>query len=295
MKIRLGGIELRTEEEVLNLVLNFANKDERIRVVGMEGSRINANVKKDMFQDYDITYIVTDIEAFTKEEEWLDVFGNRIFMQKPEAMQLFYPQFGNWFSYLMLFDDGVKIDLTIVPIEELDLYLTSDSLIQVLLDKDQLVINQPLQNEEYHYVTRPSYVEFDDCCNEFWWVSTYVVKGICREQFINAAGFIHRILRRELLRMLSWKISVEAGSPVNLGFHYRYLEEHVSPEIWNRLVATYNLENYDKLWDSLFECQQLFREVSKEVADELGFVYPDYDENITAYIKDIYETQVEQL
>lgn len=284
-----GGIAVRTEAEMMRLVLDYANNDDRIRVVGMEGSRTNANVEGDMFQDYDITYIVTDMSPFINSEEWLNVFGERIFTQKPEAMKLFYPQLGNWFSYLMLFDDGTKMDLTIIPLDELDLYLTSDSLIKVLLDKDQRIINPPEPSEEYYYIQLPSFAEFDDCCNEFWWVSTYAVKGICRKQFIHAAGFIHRILRRELLRMISWKIAAESVVPVNLGANYRYLEEYVSPELWQRLISTYRLESYEQLWNSLFECQKLFRKISKQVADSQGFHYPDYDEKITAYIEEIYQ------
>ena len=37
-------------------------------------------------------------------------------MQKPEAMALFPPELGSWFSYLMIFKDGVKLDLTLIPL-----------------------------------------------------------------------------------------------------------------------------------------------------------------------------------
>ena len=126
---------MRTEQEMMDLILTFAENDARIRVVGMEGSRTNVNVPKDRFQDYDITYIVTDMGSFIQDDGWLDYFGKRIIMQKPEAMELFPPELGNWFSYLMLFEDGNRIDLTLVPIDELELYLHSDTLLTVLLDK----------------------------------------------------------------------------------------------------------------------------------------------------------------
>lgn len=35
---------------------------------------------------------------------WLDFFRKRIVMQKSEAMAMFPPKLGNWFSYLMLFE-----------------------------------------------------------------------------------------------------------------------------------------------------------------------------------------------
>lgn len=53
---------MRSEKEMMDLVLSLAEQDERIRIVTLEGSRANINIPKDEFQDYDITYFVSDIE-----------------------------------------------------------------------------------------------------------------------------------------------------------------------------------------------------------------------------------------
>ena len=58
--------KMRSEKEMFDLFLSFARNDERIRVVGMEGSRTNINIPKDDYQDYDISYIVTDMDSFIK-------------------------------------------------------------------------------------------------------------------------------------------------------------------------------------------------------------------------------------
>lgn len=280
---------MRTEKEMLDIILSFAEEEDRIKIVGMEGSRTNENVPQDVFQDYDITYVVSEMKPFTSNEDWLDVFGDRIFMQKPEAMSLYHPQLGNWFSYLMLFEDGIRIDLTIVPLEELGLYLSSDSLLKVLLDKEDLVQYAPEPSNIMYYVERPTFQKFDDSCNEFWWVATYVVKGLCREEFLYAADYLNQIMRLELLRMLSWKVGIENDFSVSLGKNYRNLEQYVSEELWNRIIDTYDMASYDKLWEVLGCLQTLFREISKEVAAELRIPYPDYDENITKYIEEMYD------
>ena len=57
---------MRSEKEMMDLVLSLAEQDERIRIVTLEGSRANINIPKDEFQDYDITYFVSDIEVFIK-------------------------------------------------------------------------------------------------------------------------------------------------------------------------------------------------------------------------------------
>ena len=74
---------MRTEQEMMDLILNIAQQDSRIRIITLEGSRTNINIPKDEFQDYDVTYFVTDMEAFISRDEWLKSFGNIIMMQRP--------------------------------------------------------------------------------------------------------------------------------------------------------------------------------------------------------------------
>ena len=49
---------MRTEAEMMDLILDVAKNDERIRAVRMEGSRANPAAPKDNYQDYDIIYYV---------------------------------------------------------------------------------------------------------------------------------------------------------------------------------------------------------------------------------------------
>lgn len=92
---------MRSEKEVYDIVLNFAKTDKRIRMVTLEGSRTNTNIPPDDFQDFDITFFVTDMDSFTSDDKWLDIFGERLILQKPEDMELF-PAVEKGFSYLML-------------------------------------------------------------------------------------------------------------------------------------------------------------------------------------------------
>ena len=125
---------MRSTEEMMALWLGYAEQDERIRLVTLEGSRTNRNIARDAYQDYDLSFFVKDMASFKASEAWLEVFGPRLMMQKPEDMELFPPELGNWFSYLMLFEDGNKVDLTLIPLEETEAYFeASDGLVEVLL------------------------------------------------------------------------------------------------------------------------------------------------------------------
>lgn len=47
----------------------------------------------------------------------------------------------------------------------------------------------------YHYhVRKPSAREYDDCCNEFWNVTPYVIKGLCRKEILFAIDHFNQIL-----------------------------------------------------------------------------------------------------
>lgn len=282
---------MRTEQEMMDLILSFAEKDERIRVIGMEGSRTNICVPKDEFQDYDISFIVTDMNSFKQNDEWLDYFGPRIIMQKPEAMSLFPPELGGWFSYLMLFEDGNRIDLKLVPLEDLDKYLKHDKLLKILMDKDGLVKNPTKPTDEDYQVKKPSAEYFDDACNEFWWVSTYVAKGLRRDELLFAIDHLNNYVRPNLLRMLAWRVGIERNFSVSVGKSHKYLDLYISEGVWKRLLDTYRNGSADEIWKALFETHILFRETALYVAEKLGYRYPDYDEKVSEYIKKLFENK----
>ena len=274
---------MRNEKEMYDLILRHANNDERIRIVTLEGSRTNINIPKDSFQDYDITFFVTDLDSFIKDEEWLDEFGNRLMMQKPEDMELFPPE-EKGFSYLMLFDDGIKIDLTLLSIEDLEEYFNCDKLVKVLLDKDNKINWNVVPTDEDFYIKPPTARMYDDCCNEFWFSSTYVCKGLLRGEILFAIEHMNNILRKELLRMISWKVGIERGFDFSLGKEYKFLNQYVSEDLWSNLLGTCSMNSYEEMWKSFELCLDLFRNISKEVAEKLKYVYPTYDENVSKYI-----------
>ena len=275
---------MRSEKQIYDTILNFAENDDRIRIVTLEGSRTNLNITPDDFQDYDITFFVTDMQSFLSSDQWLDLFGERLIMQKPEDMELF-PAVEQGFSYLMLFSDDVKIDLTLLPLDLIDEYLTWDKLVKLLLDKDHRVAKPPVPTDEDYHLQRPTARMFDDCCNEFWNTVPYVVKGLCRREILFAIDHMNEIVRKELLRMISWSVGTRQGFYFSLGKNYKFLDRYITRELWERLLSTYRMDSYEQMWESLEQCMALFREVSSETATRLNYPYPDYDEKISGYVR----------
>ena len=276
---------MRSEKEMYELILSVAEKDERVRIVGMNGSRTNPNVPKDDFQDYDIVYVVTDMQSFLDHPSWIDIFGQRVILQMPEAMDLYPPELGNWFSYLMLFEDETRIDLILVPIEELNKYLQNDKLIKILLDKDHRVPVLPPSTDKDYWVQRPTAAYFDDCCNEFWWLSTYVVKGLCRDELPYAIDHLTN-MRNQLYTMLSWQVGIEIDFSASMGKNYKYIKNYLSINVWKDVMKTYRNDTKGNIWSSFWKCCELFRNASTGVALQMEFKYPEYDEKVTRYLEE---------
>lgn len=93
---------MRKEQEMLDLILDVAKKDDRIRAVVMNGSRTNPNVIRDIFQDYDIVYVVNETNSFREDKHWIDQFGERLYMQYPEDNSYYQSDVENCYGWLYI-------------------------------------------------------------------------------------------------------------------------------------------------------------------------------------------------
>lgn len=269
---------MRSEKEMMELILRVAKKDERVRAVAMNGSRTNSNVPKDTFRDYDIVYLVSDLQSFLINPDWITVFGKRIIMQTPEDMAMFPPELGGKFTYLMLFEDANRIDLMLIPIEEKDNYCAEDGLTVILLDKDGNMPKLSEPTDKGYWVKKPSAEFYADCCNEFWWVSTYVAKGLWRQEILYAYDHLN-IVREMLLTMLAWKVGIETNFSLSVGKNSKYLKCYLDNDVWKRLMKTYPSGDYEQVWNAFFETIDLFEQVAIEVASILEYQYPSEEAN----------------
>jgi aminoglycoside 6-adenylyltransferase len=278
---------MRTEQEMLDLIVSTARDDDRIRAVIMNGSRANPNAPRDFFQDYDIVYVVTDVAPFKHNYGWIDGFGPRIIMQMPEDMDDPPPSDDGAFAYLMQFADGNRIDLTIFPSAKLN-DLGRDSQSILLLDKDGHIEPFPPASDRDYLPQPPTAKQFADCCNEFWWVSPYLAKGLWRGEIVYAKHMLDEFVRDQLMKMLRWHIGVRTGFRLDPGKYGKYYEKYLEPELWDLLLKTYSDADYDHTWDALFAMSDLFRRAATGVAQYFGFEYPhEDDERVTAHLRHV--------
>ncbi len=65
---------MRSEEEMMALIMDFAAADPNIRVAVLTGTRANPNAKKDIFQDYDVGCYVANVDAYRTDRTFLEHF-----------------------------------------------------------------------------------------------------------------------------------------------------------------------------------------------------------------------------
>ena len=257
------GINMRTEAEMLDVILKTA-ETLQVEAVAMSGSRTNPKTLKDEFQDYDVVYLVENFEELISDLSWIDQFGKRIIEQEVRL--------GHRRLFLMLFEDGNRIDLTLCPKDYIQEWIDSEAGFTVLEDPEHLF--EPYSpNIERYWISPASETDFKNSCNEFWWVSAYVVKGICRNQVIYATDHLYGICQQELLKLLAWQVVADKGT-VDVGKNYKYLFNYLPAEKEKEFSSLLDFASLDKIIQSLFATMELFHQEAQSLAKKMGF---DYD------------------
>lgn len=279
---------MRTENEMYDLILGIAQKDERIRAVYMNGSRTNPNAPKDIFQDYDIVYVVTETASFIKDKKWIKSFGDLLMIQEPDKNDKSVGEdmdFDRSYGYLMLFTDGNRIDLHIETKDAMIAEYGIDKLTVPLLDKDNILPLIPAPSDIDYQVKKPTEPMFFSCCNDFWWCLQNVAKGIWRDELPYAKQMFEYVIRARLDEMVSWWIGINHDFQVSTGKMGKSFKKYLPEPYWEMYEKTYSDHDYDNFWSSIFVTCELFRSLAADVADNLLFTYPmDDDKNMTEYL-----------
>ena len=273
------GINMRTETEMLDVILKTA-ETLQVATVAMSGSRTDTKASKDEFQDYDVVYVVENLDELITDLSWLDQFGKRIIEQEVGL--------GQRRLYLMLFEDGNRIDLTLCPKEHIKEWVDSEAGFTVLEDPEHLF--EPYsQNLERYWTNPASAIDFEKACNEFWWVSAYVVKGICRKQVIYATDHLYGICQQELLKVLAWQVASDRGA-VDIGKNYKYIFNYLPAQKENEFSSLLDFSNSDKITQSLFATMKFFHQEAQSLAQKMGF---DYDKEVAEEMIEFAEERLE--
>lgn len=279
---------MRSEQEIFQLIHEFIIRDENIRAAVLNGSRANPNARRDPFQDFDVACLVRDVHPYLRNWDIVRFFGDPMIVQLPEDMSDPSADGDGHYSYLMQFMDGNRIDLSFFPPNQWE-RPTKDSLCVPVFDKDGILANLPPSSEKDYLPKPPTEKQFQDCCNEFWWVSPYVAKGLWRSELIYSMPLLE-VVREQMMKMLHWNFGLNTNFQKSAGKLGKNFKDVFEPRIMAQIEQTYPDANFEHIWDSLFVMGDLFRHAAREVASAHGFEYPQGDdERVSAYLRHVKE------
>lgn len=281
---------MRNENEILELILGIAKEDKRIRAVYMNGSRTNPHINKDVFQDYDIVFVVDETLSFLEDKDWINLFGEIAIVQEPDSKDFGWGNdtYMNFYTWLMLFKDGNRIDLRIEIKDIAKSNYLSDTLTVKLLDKDNFLPEIPPANDKTHWVQRPTKEEYLGCCNEFWWCLNNVAKGIARNQIPYVMRMYNDVVHTQLDKMIEYYIGIDNDFSISVGMWGKYFSEYLQVELYEMYLNTYSDSDIENLWNAIFTACDLFRHIATRVSEHLGYVYNTRDDDsIMLYMNNI--------
>lgn len=278
------------ESEVLGRIIAWATEQPLVRAVLLESSRAVEHAPLDRFSDYDVLLVVSDIRPFADDNDWQRSIAEPLVRFGDAGELLGFTTY----SRLVLYQDHTKIDYAIWPVELLRHIVERQESVElldwgfrVLLDKDGLAARLPAPTRTAHIPPKPNEQDYQSLVEEFWWESTYVAKNLWRNELLFARYNLDVVMKLELLlRLLEWRVEIDRDWAWKPGMLGRGLRHALPPDLWAALERTYVGPDIAENWEALFATTALFRRVAGEVAQALGYAYPEeLDRGVSAYLE----------
>jgi len=276
--------------------VRWGQEQQAVRAMLLTGSRANPHAVADAWSDYDLVLVVEEIHPFFVDRTWLQDFGRVIvaYWDPIHPVPGFAPleQVGN----VVLFEEGLKIDFVLWPVELLRQIVRSPVLpadldlgYAVLVDKDRPTADLHAPTYTAYIPAPPANEVYQKVIEDLFSDVPYVAKCLRRDELMPAKYCLDFDMKHNFLRqMLDWRMECDHSWSVPTGFLGRGLKKTLPPDIWSQLESTYVGAGIEENWEALFRTLALFRRVAVEVAEQLGYAYPyDMDRLVVAYAQEV--------
>ena len=211
----MSNKQKKTETEVIERVLDFAEKNESIRAV------IRTNLlPKRKYEYYNFCFVADDPEQYDGDI-FENCFGERILLYRGGRN---YPELfpDNTKAHLMVFTDGTTIAINVMGKEAFlarynreqthENVWIGDTYLKIL-DKDHILPEiERLDEKQTWFSGMPSEEEFDGTNSEFWWVLKTFAEYTLREELPSAMFYLNAAVRDLLNRMIRWSCKRDSRS-----------------------------------------------------------------------------------
>ena len=285
----MSNKQKKTETEVIERVLDFAEKNESVRAV------IRTNLlPKRKYEYYNFCFVADDPEQYDGDI-FKDCFGERILLYRGDRN---YPELfpDNTKAHLMVFTDGMTIAINVMGREAFlarynreqthENVWIGDTYLKIL-DKDHILPEiERLDEKQTWFSGMPSEEEFDGTNSEFWWVLKTFAEYTLREELPSAMFYLNAAVRDLLNRMIRWYLFLQTGQPVDMGILDCNMETLLGRELFSLYKETYPAADYEQIWKAFDAVVKLWSIIGADVSKRCGYVYPaDTEKNMLDLIR----------
>jgi aminoglycoside 6-adenylyltransferase len=278
------------QSNVIEKLVRWGEAEPLLRAAILTSSRAIPHAHTDRFSDYDVILILTNIDSFFADRSWLDAFGSVLALYRdPLIVERGFQRS----AYVTQYDDGLKIDFNLWPVEllrqivaEPQLPREFDAGYQVLIDKDHLTVGLKSPTYRAYIPTSPTESDYHDKIESFFLDTTYVAKFLWRDDLMAAKHILENSLKQDHLRpMFEWRIEIDHNWSLKLGPYGRGLKQWLRQDLWADLEQTYTGAESESNWTALFQTINLMRRVAIEVGEAMGYRYPhELEQRVRTYL-----------
>jgi aminoglycoside 6-adenylyltransferase len=281
------------DDEIIEHLIQWADHQPLVRAMLLTSSLAIPQASSDVFSDYDVILALLDVHPFYEDRTWLEAFGRVLVLYRdPLVLDAGLERS----AYVTQYENGLKIDFTLWPVELLQRVVAEPQLpdefdagYRVLVDKDHLTDELKPPTYTAYIPKPPTEIEFQDTVEVFFLEATYVAKLLWRDDVMAAKHILDHFMKQEHLRpMLEWRVEIDQQWSVKPGLYGRGLKHWLRPDLWTELENTYTGAGLEANWEALFRTIALFRKVAIEVGERLRYAYPDnLDWRVAAYLEKV--------
>jgi aminoglycoside 6-adenylyltransferase len=278
---------------VVEHLVAWAGEQDPVRAVILTSSRAIPHAPLDLFSDYDVILVLRSIQPFYADRTWLAAFGPVLAVYRDPLSAVEGLERS---AYVVQYENGLKMDFSLWPVELFKQVANKGQLIaefdagyQVLLDKDHLTSNLKQPTYSAYIPTPPSEANYLELLEGFFLDTTYVAKFLWRDDMMAAKHILDHSLKQDHLRpMLEWHAEIDHQWTIKFGPYGRRLKQHLRPDLWTELESTYTGAELETNWEALRRTVELMRRVASEVGTNLGFTYPqEQEQRVVRYLQKV--------
>jgi aminoglycoside 6-adenylyltransferase len=283
-------------ERLTRQFVDWAQNEADIRAAMVIGSRARVDHPADEWADLDIVIFATTPQRYIASADWIGNIGETwlTFLERTTD--------GGW-ERRVLFADGYDIDFVINAAQQLESVVNTTLPLQwidvlrrgyrILLDKDGLLAKlQRIPLSETSSFQPPTETDFLNTVHDFWYHAVWTTKHLRRGELWWAKSGCDEHLKMLLRHVLEWHAQAVHGPDHDTWMRGRFLEEWADQRAVQELPHIFAHYDQKDIARALLRTMSLFRWLAVEVAQRLGYSYPEHGEQaatalVKRYLKEI--------